>query len=368
MENEQFIKGDEKEQSTNISKCPTCGAILNWSPKELCLMCEYCQTKVQIDMSRYGEELDFSRLLESNNTWTDETHIYRCNNCGAKEILNKNEIAKECSFCGTTNIVETEELSGLKPNAVLPFIVDKETACASVLAWKKKKFFMPKEFKRTTDFDNMKGKYNPAFTFDTTANARYYGRLGKYYYVDVKGSDGKVVSERRTEYIDIHGDCSRFFDDILVHASEAIPDNVLKKFSPYVTEQSKEYSEDYLHGYTATQYAKSGLDCWEEAKSHIQSQMRSEILSQYTYSFVDSLTVNIAYGGIKYKYVLLPFYIGHWTWKKKLYNFYVSGLNGKVTGKVPRALNKIAAFVGIIMGSALIIGLVGYLIKLIFKI
>lgn len=36
-----------------------------------------------------------------------------------------------------------------------------------------------------------------------------------------------------------------------------------------------------------------------------------------------------------YKYVLLPVYVGHSTWRQKLYNFFVNGETGKVTGKAP---------------------------------
>ena len=108
----------EIENDTTVTKCPACGANMVFDPEDGCLYCEHCGTKQAIK-ERGSEEMAFERLLQENNNWSDETHVFRCENCGAKEVLDKREIAKQCPFCGTTNIVETDELSGVKPNALI---------------------------------------------------------------------------------------------------------------------------------------------------------------------------------------------------------------------------------------------------------
>ena len=57
-----------------------------------------------------------------------------------------------------------------------------------------------------------------------------------------------------------------------------------------------------------------------------------------------------------YKYILIPLYVGHCNWKTKLYNFFVNGFNGKVTGKAPVSPLKVGALV--LLGIAVIVGIV----------
>lgn len=325
---------DKEEKTTEVKKCPSCGANLIWSPEDSCLLCEHCGTKVEIDLDKYGEELDFSRMFHNNNSWSLETHVFRCNNCGAKEVLSKKEISVTCPFCGTTNVVETDELSGLKPNAVIPFAIDKENACKRVMEWAKKKFFANKKFKDNVYPDAIKGNYSPAFTFDSKTSSSYQGVLGEYYYVQVK-RNGKTYSERKTRYKRISGNYYDFYNDILVQASNQIDQKTIEKLQPFDVHKSNQYSEEFLHGFTANQYSKTGEQCWSEARADIESDLKRKILAQYKYDFVQSFNCDTYCSDIKFRYLLLPIYIGHCKWKNKLYNFYVNGYNGKVVGKTP---------------------------------
>ena len=67
----------------------------------------------------------------------------------------------------------------------------------------------------------------------------------------------------------------------------------------------------------------------------MRSSISDAILAQYTYDIVDSFNVDVAFGKVTYKYMLLPVYIGHSKYRNKLYNFFVNGQNGNVAGKTP---------------------------------
>ena len=71
---------------------------------------------------------------------------------------------------------------------------------------------------------------------------------------------------------------------------------------------------------------------------------------------VVSLDVDFRCRNTTYKYLLLPVYVGHCNWKKKLFNFFVNGRNGKVTGKTPVSPLKVGALV--LLGLAAVAGLV----------
>ncbi|MGN0824591.1 MAG: hypothetical protein ACI4MB_05965 [Candidatus Coproplasma sp.] len=344
-----------EEDATDTSSCPLCGGRLVYSPADCALKCEYCGGKGQIDMSRYGEELNFYDLINAkNNTWSNETHVFRCNNCGAKTVISKKEISKKCPFCGTTNVVQTEELCGLKPNAVLPFLLDKAQACESAVKWAKKRLFSPRKFKKTVYPEEIDGNYIPAFTFDTNTVTRYSGKLGRNK-TRTKRVNGKTVTETYTEWFHISGTYKMSFDDFLVQASDSVKQKDVDKISPFDTNQSQAYSSDYLMGYTAAQYSKSGQECWEYARGVMQEQVKAAILRQYTYDKVGSFSMNMSCNDITYKYVLLPLYVGHYSYSKKLFNFFVNGRNGKVTGKAP--VSPLRVGIAVLLGLVAVAGI-----------
>lgn len=145
---ENRTENGEVENETAVTKCPSCGANMVYDSEKKKLHCIHCGTVRDID-AKSSEEQDFERLLAENNTWGRETHVFRCENCGAREVLDINEIAKTCPFCGTSNIVKTDELSGLKPNAVVPFQIGKDEAGSRVRKWIRKRAFAPGKFRKS---------------------------------------------------------------------------------------------------------------------------------------------------------------------------------------------------------------------------
>ncbi len=335
--------GEPLENATDTAKCPACGAEMIFSPAKQGLECPYCGNERAVDTSRICDEVAIGEMFSRRNAeWGAETHVFRCENCGAKEVLGKTEIAKACPFCGTTNITKADELSGLRPNGVVPFAIDTKTATEKVLAWGKRKFFAPRAFKQSMKPEKIRGTYMPAFTFDTLTITSYSGRLGKYYTRTVRGRDGKVHTYRELRHFTVSGRYELFFDDLLVQASTRVQQRDIDKISPFHTNASNEYSSEFLHGYTAQSNEKSGEQCWQEAQVRMSPAIRRGILSRYDYDVVDHLNVHTTYLDVKCKYLLLPLYVGHCNWKEKLYNFFINGKNGKVTGKTPVSGWKVA--------------------------
>lgn len=353
QQSEPIVREPENpENRTAVMKCPACGADMIYDAESGKLLCEHCGTQKEIE-SKTSEELDFERLLTDKGGW-DESHVFRCENCGAQEVLDKNEIAKQCPFCGATNIVETSELPDIRPNAVVPFRVALKDAATAVKTWVRKRIFAPQKFRKSAKPEKMKGVYMPSFSFDSQTHSYYTAVLGKHYYV-TRRVNGKTVQEQRTRYFTVSGNYEMFFDDVLIQASGTINQKSLNKLQPFQTNDSREYTKEYLSGYTATQNTKSGLECWEEAKGVIGNRLQSAILSQYVYDVVSSFRISTQYSGITFKYILLPVYVGHCKWHTKIYNFFVNGLNGKVTGKAP--ISPLKVFITVLIAAGVIVGL-----------
>jgi len=343
-----------EEEATDTAKCPNCGGRVIYSPADRAMKCEYCGNLTPLNMDKYGEELSFYDLLQAqNNTWSDETHVFRCENCGAKTVISRKDISKKCPFCGTTNVVQTEELCGLKPNAVLPFTIEKKQACTAAIKWAKKRLFAPRKFKKDLQPEEVSGNYSPAFTFDSFTTTTYRGRLGRHRTKTVR-VNGKMVTKTYTEWFPISGTYTATFDDVLVQASDSVRQKDVDKLSPFDTGNSQQYASEFLQGFTASQYSRDGQTCWNDARAAMENQVRYAILAKYHYDTIAYFNMDMRCSDITYKYVLLPVYVGHYSFRKKLYNFFVNGRSGRVTGKAPVSPLRVA--IAVLLGLAVVVG------------
>ena len=350
---EEKLYSDDNIDVTTF-KCPNCGGETVFDPTTQKLHCQYCGSYFEINNDSVINERELNELLNSGSVWT-EAEVYQCESCGAKEILENQEMSKICPFCGTSNIVKTEELPGLKPQGITPFKIDKKQTSQIAIKWAKKKLYAPRSFKKSVKPENIHGIYNPVFTFDAMTNSTYNGRLGKNY-TRYRYVNGKRIAHTETRYFNISGFVDVPFDDLLVQASTSIPAKYINEIMPFPTKKAIEYKTEYLRGYSANTYNKSGKECWNECKLIMDRTIERNILKRYDYDIKVSLNVNTKFSGEQYKYILVPLYVGHYNYKNKLYNFYVNGYNGKIGGKTPVSAIKVTFTV--ILSLLLVAGLI----------
>ena len=345
-----------QDVSAYAEKCPNCGADLTFDAEAQMLACAFCNSRIPFEMSR-AEEQCFTQLFQKPNEWAAEAAVIQCESCGAKTVISKDELSKSCAFCGTNKVVDSAEISGHRPNAVLPFKLSFQQASERARLWAKKKLFAPKAFKKCASPEDLKGLYSPAFTFSTATRSRYHGRFGRRVMV-TRRINGRLTTVSEMRWFPVNGFIDRWFDEILIQSSSTIGNRTMAKLGAFDTKSSKKFASEFLRGYAAEQYARDGIQCWGDAKSQIEKQIRQEIIRRYQADQVQFLNISTGYGQIRHKYVLLPVYVGHFSYKQKLYNFFVNGFSGKVFGKTPKNPVKVAG--AVVLGLALLAG-IGFL-------
>ena len=357
---EELNKQTEAEQvETENVKCDSCGSNMKFDPASQMLYCEHCGRKESFATYVQADELAIENALGTGGAeWNDEAKVYRCENCGAKVVLDRGETASVCPFCGTAQVVESNELARLKPNALLPFKLTAEGANECCKRWAKKKIFAPGSFKKNLKAENIHGVYIPCFTFDSNTESIYSGRIGKRHTRTV-GSGKNRRTETYIVWRNIGGNFSHFFDDVGIVAGSRVTQRDLEKMGPFDSNRSTKYDGKYLLGFSSYYYDKDISVCWGEAKQKMDAELKRLILSQYSYDVVEYFNIGTKHFNVTYKYVLLPVYAGHFGFRKKIYNFFVNGTNGRVTGKTPVAIWKV--LLTVLVGLAVLTGL-SYLI------
>lgn len=354
---EAKIKAD-----TDIAKCESCGSSMVFDPSDGRLRCIHCSCKKAIKISR-SMRVPYSENDVFDFSATDSRSVtYRCEACGAVNVMNSYETAEKCPFCGVDNIVKLENLPIIKPTGILPFSVTMEKATALFKKWISKKLFAPNKFKKTFTVENVRGSYLPAWTFTTRAICSYDGKLGKYEEVKVRHGD-EVRTERKLVWFHVNGSMARDHVDFMVEASKSIVQKELAKVSPYDVENTVGFNQDFLAGFSAERYDKEIDVAFKEAKSVFEKQFRSDIMRKYDADRCEYLNMSVRYENLAYRHLLLPMWIDVFTYKNKKYRILVNGRTGKLGGTVPKSPVKvgITAFVGAVAAVVIALLILGYI-------
>ena len=278
---------EKKVQDAEGFKCPSCGGTTVFDPASQMLKCEYCHTEHAIE-APVGTitEKDFFTVDENENQdWGAHTRVVRCENCGGETILEFNEISTRCAFCGSPQVVDTDELPGIKPESVIPFQVDKNKAKTFFKAWILKRFWAPRALKKDYQMDKtFKGVYIPYWTYDTQTLSAYNGQAGNYYYITQHYTvmvDGRPQARTRQiqkiRWFPVSGNYDRFFDDVLVNDSGNIDQKIIYAIQPFDLSRLTIYNPKYLAGFAAEKYQSGVKKIWEKAKALIGQRIKSDI-------------------------------------------------------------------------------------------
>ena len=218
-----------------------------------------------------------------------------------------------------------------------PFKFSNEQASNKYAEGIKKKFFVPRAFKKAPPTENIKGIYIPSFSFDADSNSKYSGTLAED---ESYTSNGK--RHTRTIYKKISGTHQDKNIDVVVESSSKLNQKQLSEILPFNMKNLVKFDHSFIMGYTVEQYETTVDECKVISRRIMEENIKRRILSGYSYDRVVEFNLSTIFTNEKYIYNLLPVYNCSFTYKKKLYNTYMNGDTGKVGGGFPVSKLKVA--------------------------
>lgn len=322
-------------------KCPHCGTAVSIEAGERCVM-EHELTGYAKREIRAGEK---------------KSSTMQCPSCGAVVEVEASSTAKECPYCGTAFVLAQKQLSAIVPDGVLPFKIDKNRVGELFREWMKGRWLAPGELKNLYQQDRLQGIYIPYWTFDARAKASYRAEGGKNYQVEYEDAKGEKKTRTEIRWRSTSGTVSRVFDDVLVHASDRLEDDLIRGIEPFHTEDIPPFSPDYLSGYSSEVYTLDLKDAHDTARNRMYRELYSlaeqDVLTRYDH--VRNVRLDDRYSNETFKHVLLPVYATAYYYKNKKYTVLINGETGKIRGEYPRSPVKIALIV--LLTAALIGGI-----------
>lgn len=352
---------DFKQQNSVQHKCPNCGAPLKYDPESGKLQCEHCDSLVAFEKSNNVVEREFEELVTFANLKESDVTCYRCANCGAVVVSPRTSLATSCPYCSSPVVIDDQTGSLVQPDSVIPFELTQKQATRQLAAWRKRKWFAPSKFRKTSE-DCLRGVFVPAWTFDAETVTRYEGTVG-YHRTRTVRRNGKTYTESYTEWRHIHGNYEATFDDVFVRANDNVPESVFQALRPFPQSKYLVFDHEYLAGYIADHYTLEPSAAFEQAKNKMRANIKRGIIRSHHADVEGTLDVDMRILSKSFKYILIPIYIAATKFGKKLYNQYVSGIfcdkdntQAKVCGNAPKSFWKI--FLTVLLGVGAVVGLV----------
>ena len=342
--------------------CPNCGADLRFSPATGALTCDFCGHTEEPAVTVAPDaivELDFATAIAERlpDVQMEETRVSRCPNCGAEVEFDADLHATDCPFCATPVVTDTGLHRHIKPAGLVRFQLTQDQAHEALGHWLKGLWFAPNGLKRyARKGRRMNGVYLPYWTFDARTRSRYQGQRGRIHRTTRRGADGKMHSSSTIRWSPASGSVARDFDDVLVLASRSLPGATVDAVEPWDLSDLVPYSPDFLAGFRAEGYG-IGLD---DGKILARQKMDAIIARDVRMDIggdrqrIDAIQTQVA--DVTFKHILLPLWLAAFTYGGKSYRVVVNAQSGRVTGERPYSKWKIALAVV----AALIAGAVFY--------
>jgi DNA-directed RNA polymerase subunit RPC12/RpoP len=342
-------------QLTNSEiSCSNCGAKLIFKPGTTSLVCEFCGTEnsIQIDLSQQTEahrEIPFMEFLSNKQELSTEYTIQTvaCAACGSNTSVNPNVVVDSCSFCGTPfENVQANEVRLIKPQGMLPFNIDAKEGHERFANWINKLWWAPNDLKKYARInEKLQGVYIPYWTYDSDTSTNYSGARGEHYYETetYRDSDGKTQTRQvqKTRWYNVSGRVNRFFDDMLVMASESLPQKYADKLEPWDLNNMIGYDPKFMSGFRSEAYQIDMEKGFEVAKDKMKGVIEQDIRMDIGGDEQRIYTMNTTHSKVTFKHILLPIWISAYRYRDKLYRFMINGRNGKVSGERPYSWIKI---------------------------
>ncbi len=140
-----------------MSKCPHCGAEVQFLPSDQLVHCSYCGSDFSV--SELSNQI---KAAESDNTSHKlEGKSYYCTQCGATLLSFDETAVTFCSYCGSQNIIEEKLIVQTAPDVIIPFSKTIDECIKNYKDSIDRRFFCPKYMKSDFIVNKLRGIYMP---------------------------------------------------------------------------------------------------------------------------------------------------------------------------------------------------------------
>lgn len=347
-------------------RCPSCGGQMEFDAARGAPMCSSCGALRAVEAGDSSVvEYDLEQgLAQAPRGYGAALRTVQCAQCGAVVSYGENTTATRCDFCGSAQVMERRESRNpIRPESVMPFVVDRDAASQSFSRWLGSLWFRPSDLQRLARVSQMTGMYVPYWAFDAQVHSDWHALAGYYYYetewYTERDAQGRMVqrqrSVQRTRWQPAWGERDDVYDDLLICASKGLPPDLAQKLEPFDTARLVRYDPAFLAGWKAEEYSIDLNAGWQLAVGRIEASQRARCSRDVPGDTQMALRVNNRFSHERYKHLLVPIWIAAYRYRDEPFQFLVNGQTGEVTGRAPYSVIKITLFCVALLALVLVL-------------
>lgn len=254
-----------------------------------------------------------------------------CSSCGAQLFADQATAVTRCPYCGNTAVVPGQLTDVLRPDYVIPFKLDKETAKRTLKQYYANKKLLPNSFANENHIEEIQGVYVPFWLYSGHADAS----------LQTQAHNTRVWADSKnnyaaTDHFAVYREGSMDFDRVPVDGSFRMPDAHMDSIEPFNYVEMVPFSVGYLPGFVADRYDVDVDDCRGRAQRRIEATCGQALMDSVVgYESVDSRPATVSLHLDEIAYALLPVWMLHTRWNNQDFLFAMNGQTGRLIGDLP---------------------------------
>jgi len=288
-----------------------------------------------------------------------------CESCGAKLVVEPTHRTARCPYCDSPSVVD-RPASADRPDPVfvIGFAIDRVRARGLLRSYLHGRRWAPQALRRATA-ERAEGVYLPAYLYSAVADSTYRAEIGENYTTteyDAKRKSMRQVT--KTEYRTLEGSHRCYADDLVVTASEGIPNAELEAIEPFDLGGLHRYAPAMISGWTSEEPSITHEESLELAREESRQAVRRRLRAFMPGDSHRGLRASTELTDEAMDLVLLPVWVCAVRWRKDRppIRLLVNGQTGKAAGKVPVSWAKIAVVIGVGIAAIALAVLIGTLL------
>ncbi len=329
--------------------CPQCGGRMRFDPQKQDLVCEYCGHVIadaERSLGAFGDDsFHVAMHTSAAHAWASTRLALVCKRCGADSLLPPETKTIACPYCGSNSLVRPETpLELYDPNGIILFKFLPEQAETQARAWLAEGWLTPDDIKQQARRLELRPVYLPFWRFD--------GYLAVPWSCEVMVNNNMRGQEQWEPRSGVY---TEFFKDILAPGSTALPWRQAARVNPFELNSVVEFTPDHVAGWPALTFDRSLSDASLDAREQVMAGLRARVPGLVEVgSQKRSLKLGVSsWGDVSFQHLLLPFYLGSYTYHGQRFSLLVNGQTGKIWGEKPRDNVKLAAWIALFLLAGL---------------
>ncbi len=309
-------------------QCPNCGGLLKFDIASQKMKCDSCS-------SLFNPYAFDAQGAEETKEY--DVTIFKCPQCGGEITSTDETAAGFCSYCGSSNVLESRISKEKRPELIIPFKKTKQDCTAAFEHFIKKAIFAPKAYREAGRADSFRGIYMPYWLYDMSQRGD----------INIPTS----TSHRSGDYIItdhylMRGKLDSYYNGVSYDASSTFADDISSDIAPYSVKDITQFSPSFLSGFYADLadvdsgvYKETAIDLAQES-TYNYLRKSSPMAGQGFDSPKETVKSGIRTNINVTRSAMFPVWFMSYRNRDRVAYATVNGQTGKVSADVPMSVPK----------------------------